>query len=93
MALPYVAPVVKLIRINPLPAVADSIVGAAGGWATKTLEVFGAVKVNGVSELVAKSAIEPLFKSKIFEIEIPFVSNSVILLATVYLNNAVLLSV
>ena len=83
----------KLTLINPLPAVAESIVGAAGGWATKILEVFGAVKVNGVSEFVAKSAIDPLFKSKVFEIEIPSVSNSVILLATVYLNNAVLLSV
>jgi hypothetical protein len=68
-------------------------VGAAGGWAMKILEVFGAVKVNGVSEFVAKSAIEPILKSKVFETEIPSISNSVILLATVYLNKAVLLSV
>ncbi len=31
MGVPYVAPAVKLILINPLPAVAESIVGAAGG--------------------------------------------------------------
>jgi hypothetical protein len=85
--------VLKYRVIDPLPAVAESIIGAAGGWAIKILEVFGAVKVNGVSEFVAKSAIEPLFRSKVFEIEIPSTSNSVIPLATVYLNNAVLLSV
>ena len=79
--------------MDPLPAVAESIIGAAGGWAMKIFEVFGAEKVKGVSEFVAKSAIEPLFRSNVFEIEIPSVSNSVIPLATVYLNNAVLLSV
>jgi hypothetical protein len=79
--------------INPLPAVAELIVGAAGGWATKIPDVFGALNVKVESEFVAKSATEPLFKSRVFEIEMPSVSNSVISLATVYLNNAVLLSV
>jgi hypothetical protein len=93
MALPYIEPAVKLTRINPLPDVAESIVGGAGGCATKILEVFGAENVNDISALEAKSAIDPLFRSMVFEIEIPSVSNSEVLLATVYLNKTVLLSV
>ena len=56
-------------------------------------DVLGAVNVKGDKEFVAKSDIEPPFKSKVDEIEIPSVSNSVISLRTVYLNKAVLLSV
>jgi len=57
------------------------------------LAVFGAEKVKVDRAFVAKSAIAPPFKSNVFEIEMPSESNSVVLLATVYLNNAVLLSV
>ncbi len=56
-------------------------------------EVFGGLKVRVVIAFDAKSKIEPPFKSIELDIEIPSVSNSEVLLATVYLNNAVLLSV
>jgi len=50
------------------------------------------VKTKEARGFENKSVIKPPFKSIALEIEIPSISNSVMALETVYLNNAVLLS-
>jgi hypothetical protein len=71
----------------------ESIVGAAAGWATSTDVRVGAEKLTLESELVARSRIVPELRSRLVEIAMPSVSNSIGSEATVYLNNAVLESV
>jgi hypothetical protein len=76
---------VKLTFKVPEVVVIESIVGALGGWETSTLVKVGAVNVKE-ELLVAKSRKVPLFKSIEVPIAIPFVSRSLMSLATVYLN-------
>jgi hypothetical protein len=71
----------------------ESIVGAAGGWATNTEVRVGALNVSELIALLAKSTIVPEFKSKVVETAMPSISNSPLAVATVYLNVAVLESV
>jgi hypothetical protein len=73
----------------PEVAVIESIVGAAAGCATRTDDSVGAL--NDVLErvLVARSATVPLFRSRLVVIDMPSISKSVALDATVYRKSAV----
>jgi hypothetical protein len=93
MADPFAAPGVKATANCPFVAVIESIVGAAGVWATNTPVVTGAVKVSGVRLFPAKSEIDPEFKFNVVDTSIPSVSTSLEFAVTVYLNVAVLESV
>jgi hypothetical protein len=59
------------MEICPLDEVIASIVGAAGGWATKTEVSVGALKVSELIALLAKSTIVPRFRSKVVETAMP----------------------
>jgi hypothetical protein len=61
----------------------ESIVGAAGGWATRTEVRVGALKVSELIALVAKSTIVPEFRSKVVDTAIPSLSISFKEVATV----------
>jgi hypothetical protein len=74
----------------PDVAVIESIVGAAGGCATRTEVSVGAEKLKLAREFVARSAIELLLRSRVVLIAIPSISNSSGSTTTVYLNRAVL---
>ena len=71
------------IEIWPLDAVMESIVGAAGGWATNTEVRVGALKVSELIALVARSTTVPEFKSKVVETAMPSISISFKEVATV----------
>ncbi len=86
-------PSLKATESVPQLGVIDVMVGAAGVWATRTEVKVGAVKVKGESALVARSAIDPLLRSRVVDTAMPSVSNSPLAVATVYLNVAVLESV
>jgi len=90
---PLDAPAVKATESAPLLGVIEVIVGAAGVCATRTEVRVGAVKVNGESAFVARSAIAPLLRSRVVDTAMPSVSTSPLAVATVYLKVAVLESV
>ena len=79
----------KTVKV-PEVAVIESIVGAAAGCATSTEVNVGAEKVRLVRALVARSAIDPLLRSKVVATEMPSVSNSRGSAAIVYRKRAVL---
>jgi hypothetical protein len=79
----------KTVRV-PDVAVIESIVGAAGGCATRTDVSVGAENVRSTIALVARSAIDPLLRSRLVVIAMPSVSNSRGSMATVYRKRAVL---
>ena len=76
-------PDVNAIEICPLDEVIASIVGAPGGWATKTEVSVGALKVSELIALLAKSTMVPEFKSKVVETAMPSLSISLEEVATV----------
>jgi len=76
MVAPLEAPAVNATESWVFPGVIEAIVGALARWAIRT-----PVKVGGVSDVferafVARSVIEPLLRSRLDAIAIPFVSNS-----------------
>jgi hypothetical protein len=79
----------KTVKV-PEVAVMESIVGAAGGCATRTDVRVGAENARLVRALVARSAMDPLLRSSDVVSAIPSVSNSTGSEATVYLKRAVL---
>ena len=74
----------------PDVAVTESIVGAVGGWATRTDVRVGAVREVLVRVLVARSRIVPELRSSDVASVMPSLSNSTGSEATVYRKRAVL---
>ena len=73
---PFEEPAVKITETEPLFAVIELIVGAAGACATKIPDVVGGVKVKSDIVFPARSEIVPPFKLKGEFTEIPSRSRS-----------------
>jgi hypothetical protein len=82
IAEPFAAPAVNATERDPEPETMLVIEGAAGGCATSTVDIVGAVKLS-VAALVARSAIAPPFSEILVPSAMPSVSISKSLVCTV----------